>query len=166
MTHNHLLLGICLSALLAAAGCAPSTCPKTASSAAVSPDVGAPRRSPPASDATFGNDQPATKPHAPVPAPEQDPLVTDGDKYHVVLENAQVRVLRYQDQPGQRTHPHHHPEFVLYALSSFKRRLEFPDGTTKERAFEPGDVIWMPEQTHTGVNTGSTDTDVVLVEIK
>jgi quercetin dioxygenase-like cupin family protein len=96
----------------------------------------------------------------------QDPTVTDGDKYSVVLENAHVRVLRYRDKPGERTHPHHHDEFVLYALSSFRRRLSFPDGTVKERDFNPGDVIWMPEQVHTGENIGNTDTDVVIVELK
>jgi beta-alanine degradation protein BauB len=95
-----------------------------------------------------------------------DPTVTDGDKYHVLLENEHVRVLRYQDTPGAKTKPHHHAEFVLYALSAFRRRLIFPDGTIKERDFKPGDVIWMPEQVHTGENTGTTDTDVVIVEHK
>jgi beta-alanine degradation protein BauB len=52
------------------------------------------------------------------------------------------------------------------ALSSFRRRLIFPDGTVKERDFKPGDVIWMPEQVHTGENLGTTDTDVVIVERK
>jgi len=117
----------------------------------------------------FGNDrlapaQAASQSDAKAAAP--DPIVTDGDKYRVVLENDHVRVLRYQDKPGDKTRPHHHNEFVLYALSSFSRRLIFPDGTVKERAFKPGDVIWMPEQVHTGENIGTTDTDVVIVEQK
>ena len=33
----------------------------------------------------------------------QDAVVTDGDKYSVVLENERVRVLRYHDKPGDRT---------------------------------------------------------------
>lgn len=95
-----------------------------------------------------------------------DPTVTDGDKYHAILENDQVRVLSYRDKPGEKTHPHHHSAFVLYALSAFRRKLIFPDGTAKERDFKPGDVIWMPEQNHVGENTGTTDTDVVIVEFK
>lgn len=95
-----------------------------------------------------------------------DPTTTDGDKYHVILENSRVRVLRYQDRPGDKTKPHHHAEFVLYALSSFRRRLTFPDGSVRERDFKPGDVIWMPAQVHTGENVGATDTDVVIVENK
>lgn len=95
-----------------------------------------------------------------------DPTVTDGDKYHVILENERVRVLRYHDTPGARTRPHYHAEFVLYALSAFRRRLTFPDGSIKERDFKPGDVIWMPAQVHIGENIGTTDTDVIIVEDK
>jgi quercetin dioxygenase-like cupin family protein len=121
------------------------------------------------STGSFGNDRPLGR-TAPCPdarsASVEDPLVTDGDKYRLVLENEHVRVLRYHDQPGAKTHPHHHDEFVLYALSAFRRRLVFPDGTMKERDFQPGDVIWMPAQVHTGENLGTTDTDVLIVEQK
>ena len=33
----------------------------------------------------------------------QDPAVTDGDKYKVILENDKVRVLEYTDKPGEKT---------------------------------------------------------------
>jgi len=33
-----------------------------------------------------------------------DPVVTDGDKYKVLLENDRVRVLEYRDRPGEKTH--------------------------------------------------------------
>lgn len=95
-----------------------------------------------------------------------DPTVTDPDKYKSVMENERVRVLRYHDEPGAKTHQHRHPASVLYAISSFRRRLAFPDGTTKEREFKPGDIMWVPAQTHVGENIGTTDTDVLLVEIK
>jgi quercetin dioxygenase-like cupin family protein len=95
-----------------------------------------------------------------------DPTVTDPDKYKFVMENDRVRVLRYHDEPGARTHQHHHPDSVLYALSAFRRRLIFPDGTTKEREFKAGDTMWVPAQTHIGENNGSTDTEVLLVEVK
>ena len=49
----------------------------------------------------------------PVAASAQDPALTDGDKYRVVLENPQVRVLEYRDRPGDKTHMHAHPAFVL-----------------------------------------------------
>jgi uncharacterized RmlC-like cupin family protein len=83
-----------------------------------------------------------------------------------VTENARVRVLRYHDVPGMKTHQHHHPDSVLHALSAFKRRLTFPDGRSVEREFKAGDVMWVPAQTHIGENIGTTDTDVLLVEVK
>jgi beta-alanine degradation protein BauB len=95
-----------------------------------------------------------------------DPARTDPDKYRVILENESVRVLRYQDKPGDKTTAHHHPEFVLYALAPFSRRLTFPDGTKKEREFKVGEVLWGQAQTHVGENIGATDTDALIVELK
>ncbi len=91
---------------------------------------------------------------------------TDPDKYHVVMENERVRVLRYHDVPGARTLQHRHPDSVLYALSSFRRRLHFPDGTSRDREFGAGDVMRVPAQTHVGENIGTTDTEVLLIELK
>jgi hypothetical protein len=96
----------------------------------------------------------------------QDPIVTDGDKYSVVLENERVRVLRYHDKPGDRTSPHAHPDYVLYAESSFKRRLTFPDGQMQEVDVKAGSVGWMKAHTHIGENIGDTNTDVIIVELK
>jgi len=95
-----------------------------------------------------------------------DPTVTDPDKYKVVLENDRVRVLDYRDKPGAETKPHHHKPFVLYVLAPFTRRLTFPDGTTKERAFKAGEVFWMDEQTHIGHNVGTTESHALIVEPK
>ncbi len=96
----------------------------------------------------------------------QDPIETDGDKYKVVLDNACVRVLEYRDKPGQVTHQHHHPAFVLYALTPFNRVIHLPDGKIINRNFKTGDVIWSPAQTHIGENVGSTPTYAVIVESK
>jgi hypothetical protein len=96
----------------------------------------------------------------------QDAVVTDGDKYKVVLENPCVRVLDYRDQPGEKTHQHHHPGFVLYALSAFERALTLPDGKVLKRSFKAGDVMWSDAQTHIGENIGTTPTHVLIVELK
>ncbi len=96
----------------------------------------------------------------------QDPLVTDRDKYSVVLENERVRVLRYHDKPGNRTLQHAHADYVLYAESSFKRRLTFPDGRNREVDVEAGSIVWMKAHIHIGENIGNTDTDVIIIELK
>ena len=95
-----------------------------------------------------------------------DPLHTDGDKYHLVLDNQFVRVLRYHDEPGAMTHLHYHPCFVMYALGPFKRELGFADGSRRTREFHEGQAIWMPAQSHTGHNVGATPTEALLVEFK
>lgn len=97
---------------------------------------------------------------------QQDPLASDADKYRLVLENDQVRVLSYRDQPGEKTHEHRHPAFVVVALAPFKRRLALPDGRTLVREFQAGDVIWSPGEAHVGENIGSTPTQVIMVELK
>lgn len=97
---------------------------------------------------------------------KRDPIETDGDKYSIVLENERVRVLRYHDKPGDRTLQHYHPDYVLYAESSFKRRLTFPDGRKQEVDVQAGSVAWMKGHIHIGENIGDTNTDVILVELK
>lgn len=101
----------------------------------------------------------------PVAALAQDPLQTDPDKYKLVLENERVRVLEYRDKPGDKTSRHAHRDFVLRALSSFKRRLTLGDGRTVERNFAAGETLWMDAQSHIGENTGETETHVLIVEL-
>lgn len=96
----------------------------------------------------------------------QDAVQTDGDKYKVMLENDCVRVLDYRDSPGEKTHQHSHPAFVLYALTPFKRTLTLPGGKVLTREFKSGDAMWSDAQTHIGENVGQTPTHVVIVELK
>jgi len=96
----------------------------------------------------------------------RDAVATDGDKYSVVMENDRVRVLKYHDRPGDRTSQHEHPDYVVYAESSFQRRLEFPDGGKKDVDVRAGSVLWMNGHAHSGENIGDTDTDVIIVELK
>jgi beta-alanine degradation protein BauB len=99
-------------------------------------------------------------------AAAQDPAHTDGDKYKVRFENSRVRVLEYRDLPGEKTHEHRHPAFVLYAVGPFKRRIHLPDGKVLMREFKAGDVMWSDAQTHIGENVGDTPTHVIMVEMK
>lgn len=96
----------------------------------------------------------------------QDPAVTDGDKYTVLLDNARVRVLSYADRPGERTRAHRHPAFVVYALAPFRRQLTLDDGRVMTRAFAAGEVLWSDGEAHVGENVGDTPTRVLMVEVK
>lgn len=95
-----------------------------------------------------------------------DPVHTDGDKYKVRFENERLRVLEYTDMPGDKTHEHTHPAFVLYAVSAFKRKLHLPDGKALMREFKAGDIMWSDAQTHNGENVGDTPTRVIMIELK
>jgi quercetin dioxygenase-like cupin family protein len=99
-------------------------------------------------------------------AAAEDPVATDGDKYKVLLENDQVRVLSYTDRPGDRTYPHRHPAFVVYALEPFRRRLTLDGGRVLTREFKAGEVMYSAGETHVGENVGETPTRVLLVELK
>lgn len=94
------------------------------------------------------------------------PVETDPDKYKVVFENERVRVFDYNDKPGEKTQMHHHQAFVLHALSPFKRKLTFDNGTSAIREFMGGETIWSDEQNHIGENIGNTNTHVLIVELK
>jgi hypothetical protein len=96
----------------------------------------------------------------------RDPVATDGDKYKIVFENDRVRVLEYRDSPGQRTSPHYHPDYVLCTLSAFKRRLVLGDGREVVVESRPGQVAPGKAQSHIGENIGTTDTHVLIVELK
>ena len=103
---------------------------------------------------------------ASVGASAQDATQSDGDKYKVVLENAQVRVLEYRDLPGEKTHLHKHPQFVVVAMEPFRRRLHLPDGRILTREFKAGDVIYSDGESHIGENVGNSPTHVLLIEMK
>jgi beta-alanine degradation protein BauB len=116
--------------------------------------------------ATLGGASAAQTEPEPTAASTVDPTATDGDKYHVILENDSIRVLRYHDEPGAETHLHHHPKFLLYALGAFRRKLIAADGSSRIREFKAGDVVFLESQSHRGVNIGTTPTDVLIVEFK
>src|SRR5437867_13238007 len=73
----------------------------------------------------------------------RDPVITDGDKYKVAFENDRVRVLEYRDSPGEKTSLHHLSDFVLCALSVFRRRFVLSAGGLVVREVKLGEVGWI-----------------------
>lgn len=94
-----------------------------------------------------------------------DPVTTDPDLYRVVYENERVRVLEYRDKPGDRTHPHRHPDSVMYTLTAFRRRVSSGEQTV-EIALDAGQVRWLSAQEHVGENIGDSDTHTLFIELK
>lgn len=94
-----------------------------------------------------------------------DPTVTDPRFYKVIFENERVRVLEYHDGPGEKTHPHRHPDSVMYTLSGFRRRIS-AGGQQVDIELPSGEVRWLGAQEHAGENTGTTDTHTIFIELK
>lgn len=94
-----------------------------------------------------------------------DPAQTNPDHYTVVFENDRVRVLEYTDRPGDRTTPHEHPDSVMVAMSSFRRRLH-AGGQTRDVEVREGTTVWLPAQQHAGENIGDSPTHSIFVELK
>jgi quercetin dioxygenase-like cupin family protein len=96
---------------------------------------------------------------------DADPTVTNPDFYRTLWENGDVRVLEYRDTPGQMTTPHTHPNTVMITLTGFDRELSSGD-QSREVTLAAGVALWLPAQSHSGRNIGTTATHTILVELK
>ncbi|WP_348788815.1 cytoplasmic protein [Leifsonia sp. NPDC080035] len=96
---------------------------------------------------------------------DDDPVVSNPDHYALLWENDRVRVLEYRDAPGDETTPHHHPDSVMVTLTSFSRRLD-AGGRSRDVTLAAEQAVWLPEQSHTGRNTGDSPTHTIIVELK
>jgi len=83
----------------------------------------------------------------------------------VIFENERVRVLEYSDGPGDRTHPHAHPDSLMYTLTSFRRRLS-AGGRRVELELPSGQVRWLSARVHAGENIGETPAHALFIELK
>jgi quercetin dioxygenase-like cupin family protein len=84
----------------------------------------------------------------------------------VLLENDQVRVVRVVEKPGEKLEMHSHPANIIYALASGKVKFTSPDGKTAERELKAGQAIWSDAVTHSSENVGTTESRVLVIELK
>ena len=96
---------------------------------------------------------------------DMDPTISNPEFYRTLWENDDVRVLEYLDAPGDETTAHRHPNSVMITLTDFDRQLSI-GGTTRDVTLAAGAAVWLPTQTHSGRNTGTTATHTILVELK
>lgn len=94
-----------------------------------------------------------------------DPVDVSPNLYRVLFENDRVRVLEYQDHPGDKTQPHDHPDSVMVTLSSFRRRL-WAGEREVELELPAFQARWLDAQQHAGMNIGQSDTHAVFIELK
>ena len=96
----------------------------------------------------------------------QDATVVDPDHYKVEFENDQVRVLRINYAPGDKSVMHSHPEGVVVFLNDGSGKFTYPDGKTEDMKFTAGLTIWTQATTHQPENTGDKPFEVIQIEMK
>ena len=96
----------------------------------------------------------------------QDAVKVDAKHYTVAFENDQVRVLKADYGPGEKSEMHSHPNSVAVFLTDAKGKFTFPDGKSEDFNGKAGDVTWNKATVHLPENTGDKDFDVVVIELK
>ncbi len=96
----------------------------------------------------------------------QDATKVDPKHYKVEFENDEVRVLRINYGPGEKSVMHSHAEGVVVFLSDGDVKFTVPDGTTQDSKVKAGQVIWSPETTHQPENTSDKPFEVIQIEMK
>ena len=99
-------------------------------------------------------------------AAAQDPITSNPKVYHLVFENATVRVLHVSVAPGAKTIIHEHPDNAVVVLKAGKIKFTGEDGKSQEVEMKAGDAMWSPAGKHWGENTGTGPIEAVIVEIK
>ena len=95
-----------------------------------------------------------------------DPLEVAPDMYKKNFENDRVRVMTVTFAPGQSIPEHSHPDHFAYVLETGTVKISKPTGEVVEMTPKVGDVIWIPAETHSAVNTGTTEVKLLVVELK
>jgi quercetin dioxygenase-like cupin family protein len=96
----------------------------------------------------------------------QDPVTVDAKHYKVEFENEQVRVLRINYGPKEKSVMHRHPAGVAIFVTGGHSKFTFPDGKTEERHTKAGEAMWAPAGSHLPENPVDQPFEVILVELK
>lgn len=95
-----------------------------------------------------------------------DSIEVDPAHHNVVLENDQVRVVRWVIPVGDKTLNHSHPNNLNINLTDYDGRVATPDGKTSEVHDKAGSLSWRQAGIHRVENLGSQPMEGILVEPK
>jgi len=99
---------------------------------------------------------------------QEDATNVAADVYHLLFENAMVRVIRMVMPPGQRTRIHWHPggDF-LFPLTTARLQSTLSDGQVQAIDLQARVPRWTAVASrHALANAGTTEAVAVLVELK
>ena len=103
---------------------------------------------------------------APKTAVAQDMVKVAPKNCKVLLENDRVRVVRVVTKPGEKLEMHSHPAYIVYSFTSGKAKFTSSDGKSEEREIKAGQAIWSDAVTHSTENAGTTESRVLVTELK
>jgi quercetin dioxygenase-like cupin family protein len=96
----------------------------------------------------------------------QDAATNCADMCKVILDNEHVRVIDYWVKPGGKLPMHSHPAAVTYFITGGKMKTTLADGKVNEMEPKAGEARWAEAVTHANENTGTTESHVIVVEMK
>ena len=100
------------------------------------------------------------------PAFAQDAVKADPKHYKVEFENDQVRVLRINYGPHEKSVMHEHPANVAVFLTDGHGQFTLPDGKKIDAPFKAGTTQWDPGGKHLPENLTDKPFEVIVVELK
>lgn len=100
------------------------------------------------------------------PASAEDPVKADAKHYKVEFENAQVRVLRVNVGPHEKSPMHGHPAYVVVFLIEGNAKFTLPDGKTEETKAKAGQILWSEQVKHASENLSDKPVEAIVVELK
>lgn len=101
-----------------------------------------------------------------LPAMGQDATKVDSKHYKVEFENDQVRILRINYGPKEKSVMHEHPNAVAVFLTEGNVKFTLPDGKAKQEAVKAGTSLFTPAGKHLPENLSDKPFELLLVELK
>jgi quercetin dioxygenase-like cupin family protein len=99
-------------------------------------------------------------------ASAQDAVKVDPKHYRVLVDNAQVRVLRIHYGPHETSVRHSHPNAVVTYLTDGRIKMVLGNGKSIVSTGKAGESTWTPAGVHTPTNLSDAPFEAVLVELK
>lgn len=96
----------------------------------------------------------------------QDAVKVDPKHYTVLVDNAQVRVLKIHYGPHETSVMHSHPNSVITYLSDASNSFLLANGKTVKASGKAGTAAWAPGGAHKPTNLSGKPMDAILVELK
>ncbi len=96
-----------------------------------------------------------------------DPVPVSPDRYRVLVDNSEVRVVEYELRPGERDNWHTRPARVSYVVSGGPLRITRADGTSSvaDERQATTQLMNTPGR-HYATNIGKSPVRIVLTEVK